>query len=87
MKTDRSSEEKELRSEYRRSDFPNGFVRGKYAQRLKESSNIIVLKPEVAKVFPNEEAVNDALLSLIDLAKRTVGPRCSAASANKRISR
>jgi len=34
----------------------------KYAARLKASSNIVVLKPEVAKAFPNAEAVNDALL-------------------------
>jgi hypothetical protein len=87
MKTVRSSEENELRFEYKPSDFPNGFVRGKYAQRLKESSNIIVLKPEVAKVFPNEEAVNDALLSLIDLAKKTARPRRSVASTGKRVSR
>jgi hypothetical protein len=40
-------------------------VRGKYAKRLKESSNIVVLRPEVAAVFPNEDAVNSALLSLI----------------------
>lgn len=61
----------ELRAEYKRGDFPGGFVRGKYAQRLRESSNIVVLKPEVAKAFPNEEAVNTALLSLIDLVEKT----------------
>jgi hypothetical protein len=42
---------------------------------LKEASNIIVLKPEVAKVFPNEESVNKALLSLIDLARKTTRPK------------
>ena len=46
-------------------------MRGKYAKRLRESSNVIVLKPEVAEVFLNEEAVNSALLSLIKLAKKT----------------
>jgi hypothetical protein len=61
----------ELRSEYMRSDFPGGFVRGKYANRIRESSNIVVLKPEVAEVFPNEEAVNNALQSLIELARKT----------------
>ena len=44
-------------------------VRGKYAARLKVASNVVVLKPEVAKVFPNAEAVNDALMGLINLAK------------------
>jgi hypothetical protein len=64
----------ELRSEYKLSDFPTPMVRGKYAKRLKESSNIVVLKPEVAAVFPNEDAVNSALLSLIKLAKTTTRP-------------
>jgi hypothetical protein len=67
MKNDKD----ELRAEYKRSDFPGGLVHGKYTARLKESSNIIVLKPEVAKIFPNEQAVNGALLSLIDLAQKT----------------
>ncbi|MEI9478501.1 MAG: hypothetical protein WCO26_18285 [Deltaproteobacteria bacterium] len=62
----------ELRGEYKRSDFPGGLVRGKYAKRLRESSNIVVLKPEVAEAFPNEEAVNSALLSLIELAQKTI---------------
>jgi len=38
---------------------------------LKEASKIVVLKPEVADVFPNEEAVNSALLSLIQLANKS----------------
>ena len=74
MKKDRESDKEELRAQYKRSDFPGGLVRGKYANRLREASNIVVLKPEVARVFPNEEAVNDALLSLIELAKRTTRP-------------
>jgi len=71
MKKDKEPEKDELRAEYKRADFPGGLVRGKYAKRIKESSNIIVLKPEVAQAFPNEEAVNNALLSLIDIAKKT----------------
>lgn len=63
-----------LRSEYKLSDFPSPMVRGKYAKRLKESSTIVVLKPEVAAVFHNEEEVNSALLSLIKLAKTSTRP-------------
>jgi len=74
MKKDKEFDKDELRQEYKRSDFPGGLVRGKYSKRMKESSNIIVLKPEVAKVFPNEETVNNALLSLIDLARKTIRP-------------
>ena len=88
MKKDKEIDKDELRPEYKRADFPGGFVRGKYAKRLKESSNIVVLRPEVAEAFPNEEAVNDALLSLIDIAKKTVRPkRRSTGSAKKQASR
>ena len=88
MKKDKETDKDELRAEYAHSDFPGGLVRGKYAKRLKESSNVIVLKPEVAEAFPNEEAVNDALLSLIDIAKKTRRPtRRSTGSAQKRVSR
>jgi hypothetical protein len=74
MKKINQTDKDELRAEYKRSDFPGGLVRGKYADRIRESSNIVVLKPEVAEVFPNEEAVNSALLSLIALAQKTTCP-------------
>jgi len=44
-------------------DFTGG-ERGKYAQRFAEGSNVIVLDPDVAKVFTDSESVNDALRSL-----------------------
>jgi hypothetical protein len=59
----------ELRSEYRRSDFGE-LVRGKYAERLRTSSNVVVIAPEVADLFPNAAAVNAALRSLAEIAKR-----------------
>jgi hypothetical protein len=71
MKKVNQKNQDELRSEYKLSDFPGGITRGKFAKRIRESSNIVVLKPEVADAFPNEEAVNKALLSLIELARRT----------------
>ena len=88
MKKDKKPDKDELRAEYKRSDFPNGLVRGKYAKRMKESSNVIVLRPEVAEAFPNEEAVNHALISLIDIAHKTTRPkRRSTGSPKKRASR
>jgi len=88
MKKNKALEKDELRPEYKRSDFPGGLVRGKYAKRLKEASNVVVLKPEVAQAFPNEEAVNNALLSLINIAQKTARPtRRSTGSAKKRASR
>ncbi len=59
----------ELRPEYQRSDFP-ALVRGKYVERLRRTSNVVVLEPEVAGLFPNAAAVNAALRSLVDIAKR-----------------
>ena len=47
-------------------------MRGKYYEDYKESRNFAFLKPEVAKAFPTEEAVNDALLSLIKVAQASV---------------
>lgn len=71
MKKDKGMSEDELRTEYKRSDFPEGFARGKYYERMRKLSNIVVLRPEVAEVFPNEDAVNEALLSLIEVAKKS----------------
>ncbi len=74
MKKSSRIDKDELRTEYKRSDFPEGLVRGKYSERLRKSTNIVVLRPEVAEVFPNEEAVNNALLSLIELARKVTQP-------------
>jgi hypothetical protein len=64
----------ELRSEYKRSDF-GVMARGKYVDRLRESSNVVVLDPEVARVFPNGASVNDALRALAQIAKRASSMR------------
>ncbi|MGH8530956.1 MAG: hypothetical protein ACRETN_14115 [Nevskiales bacterium] len=63
-----------LRSEYKRSDFPGGMVRGKYAARAAASSNIVVLEPELAVAFPNSAAVNDALRVILRVAKHVSHP-------------
>ncbi len=85
MKKDRKAVKDELRAEYKRSDFPEGLVRGKYSKRMRESSNIVVLKPEVAQAFPNAAAVNNALLSLIKIAQKSAGlTRRSTGSPKKR---
>jgi len=59
MKKVKKTNRNELRAEYRRSDFPKGFVRGKYAERLREASNVVVLEPEVARAFPNPDCQED----------------------------
>ena len=59
-----------VRPEYRRSDLGKG-VRGKYLKQYREGSNLVLLAPDVARVFPTGAAVNKALRSLIEIASRT----------------
>lgn len=61
--------EDELRPEY---DFAKmtGGVRGKYAKRYKAGTNLVLLEPDVAKAFPTDEAVNEALRLLIQTSER-----------------
>ncbi len=58
----------ELRPEYKRSDFGE-IVRGKYADRIKDETNVVLLAPDIAKAFPNDEAVNNALRYLLEIAE------------------
>ena len=69
MKNDKSHDQDDLRRSYKRSDFPGGFKRGKYASRLAAGSNVVVLSPENAAAFPTSEAVNEALQVLLRVAK------------------
>ena len=50
-------------------DFTSG-VRGKYARRYAQGTNVVVLEPDVAKAFPNAEAVNGSLRALATIIKR-----------------
>jgi hypothetical protein len=72
MKKPRKQAADELRSEYKRSDF-GALVRGKHVARLTANSNVVVLDPEIAELFPNAAAVNSALRSLAEVARRA-GP-------------
>ena len=62
----------DLRAEY---DFYKlkGGVRGKYAKQYHSGTNLVLLAPDVAKAFPTDEAVNEALRQLIKLAKARLG--------------
>jgi hypothetical protein len=62
----------ELRTEYKRGDLGHG-VRGKYFESYQEGTNLVLLSPDVAKIFPTDEAVNEALRSLIKLAEKSTG--------------
>ncbi len=49
-----------------------GGLRGKYTQRYREGTNLVLLDPDVAQSFPDSESVNQALRLLVDLARRCV---------------
>lgn len=59
----------ELRSEYDMKELLRTGVRGKYAERYREGTNLILLEPDVAKAFPDEQAVNNALRLVLELKK------------------
>ena len=63
----------DLRPEYDFSKMKGG-VRGKYAQRFRAGTNIAKLDPDVAEVFADDSAVNEALRELIKVARRQVRP-------------
>jgi hypothetical protein len=57
--------EDEMRPEY---DFRGG-VRGKYAARYAQGTNVVLLDPDVAEVFADSEAVNRALRALAEIIR------------------
>ena len=56
----------DIRPEY---DFSGG-VRGKYAERFRSGTNLVLLEPEVAEAFPDSRSVNEALRALLAIARR-----------------
>jgi hypothetical protein len=65
----RTGMDDELRPEYDLSELLKEGVRGKYATRYREGTNLVLLAPDVAAVFPDEKAVNDALRLVIQLTQ------------------
>ena len=62
----RNNNKEQMRAEY---DFDPG-VRGKYARRYAEESNVVVLDRDVAKVFPNARLVNTSLRALASIIRQ-----------------
>ena len=52
-------------------DFSNG-VRGKYAKRYAEGTNVVILSPDAAEIFPDSESVNEALRVSVKVARQRV---------------
>jgi len=72
-----------MRPEY---DF-SGAIRGKYYRRYLESTNIVVIEPDVHKRFKNSAAVNEALRTLIREPNKGRGPAKRLARTRTRTAR
>jgi hypothetical protein len=59
----------DLRPEYDMKSLLKNGVRGKYAKQYREGTNLVLLEPDVAKAFPNEKSVNEALRLVMKLNK------------------
>jgi len=62
----------EMRKEYKRKDLGKG-IRGKYFNEYKKGTNLVLLSPDVAKAFPDDTSVNEALRSLMKIARQSTG--------------
>ncbi len=67
-KVESEMEEDELRPEYDLSQL-KGRVRGKYVERYREGTNLVLLEPDVAAAFPDAKTVNEALRLLMKVAQ------------------
>ena len=75
----------EMRAEYRSEDLGKG-VRGKHLADFNKGSNLVLLTPELSKIFPTNESVNAALSSLVGVARSATGlrPRPTGRTAKRR---
>lgn len=78
----RKNRSEEMRPEYRREDLGTG-VRGKYLEAYRAGTNLVLLSPDVAKVFTSEELVNEALRHLKEVAQKSVGGPAKRSSRRK----
>jgi hypothetical protein len=80
-KKPRAETKDELRPEYDLRQLLKGGVRGKYAARYRAGTNLVLLDPDMAKVFASEKDVNEALRLVIRLAKISNGKKPTAAKS------
>lgn len=59
-----------MRKQYKREDLGKG-VRGKYVAEYAKGTNLVLISPDIAAIFPTAEAVNDALRGLVDVARKS----------------
>ena len=68
-----SQESKQAQEDPMREEYDiRGGVRGKYYERYRKGTNIVLLEPDVAAVFRDAASVNRALRMLINVARTQV---------------
>jgi len=68
-KKSRDEKADELRPQYDLGEVLKGGVEGKYADRFREGTNLVLLDQDVAEAFPTDDAVNETLRLVIQLKK------------------
>ncbi len=76
----------QMRAEYRREALGKG-VRGKHHAEFIKGNNLVLLKPELAKIFPTNESVNAALDSLVGVARSATNVARRSARTRAKASR
>ena len=59
----------DLRPEYDLQKMLRGAEQGKYAERFRQGTNLVLLEPDIAAAFPDEQSVNEALRLVVELTK------------------
>jgi hypothetical protein len=77
--------QEEMRKEYKRQDLGKG-IRGKHFDDYGKGTNLVLLSPDVAAVFPDDVSVNEALRSLMKIARQSAGLR-KHSTASRLVSR
>ena len=72
VKTPAKRRTHEVKAEY---DFSGGF-RGKYVGKYHAGTNVVLLDPELADVFPDSKSMNDALRALVAITSRANARNC-----------
>jgi hypothetical protein len=78
--------QEEMRKEYKRQDLGKG-IRGKHFDDYGKGTNLVLLSPDVAAVFPDDVSVNEALRSLMKIARQSAAGLRKHSTASRLVSR
>ena len=78
--------QEEMRKEYKRQDLGKG-IRGKHFDDYEKGTNLVLLSPDVAAVFPDDVSVNEALRSLMKIARQSAAGTRKHSTVSRLVSR